>query len=93
MYGSRFGSCAQPDDVADSGTRQQGDGRGAGKIAAPASHQRLAAASARVWQTRFHLSNIPAGGICGRLFLARLPQTWDKTQKQPCVLAAEAGEE
>jgi len=91
LYGSRFGAYAQSDHVADSGTRQQGDGRCAGKVDAPASRRRLAKAQAGIWKARFHLSKIPACGVRGRLLLALLSKTWDKSEKQSRVLAAKIG--
>lgn len=73
--------------VPHTGPGEQGYGTGTGETVAAKLHHRLAASSITIWKAGLHVSGKTIGNIRGRLFLARLPKTFEYAGQQPGILA------
>ena len=74
-------------DVAHQVARERGYGSSASEIIAAQPHHLLATQSISLRQTRFRFQAGAARALCGRLFLARLLETFATTAKQLRLLA------
>jgi len=75
--------------VPDPGQGEREDRGRAGQTHAEGRHKGLAKAFAHPGPAGFCFPKAEGGGVCGRLFLARLPPLFPATETEPSLLEGE----